>query len=217
MTIRLLIVDDHEVVRKGFCSLLADQEGVEIVAEAAQGREGLAKARQLSPDLVLMDLEMPDMNGIVATTQIRMHCPETQVLGLSMHADDRFVTEMLRAGARGYLLKSCRLEELLRAIRTVVAGGVFLSAEVARSVMDRLDKQAVTDPQPPDLQRLTSREIRVLQMLAEGRTSKQIASALGLSVRTIDSHRQKMMDKLELYSVAELTKFAVRERLTPPA
>ncbi len=217
MPVTVLIVDDHDILRAGLRALL-EQQGVEVVGEAGDGRVAVQMARQLAPSVVIMDISMPDMNGIDATSRILASLPETRILALSMHNDRRFVAQMLDAGAAGYLLKDCALEELAFAVRTVSEGRIYLSPGIAGVVLEtyvrRPSGAAGAGPAAGAAAVLSSREREVLQLIAEGRSTAQIAAVLHLSVKTVESHRKKIMDKLELRSVAELTKFAIREGLT---
>lgn len=213
MSIRLILADDHKVVRDGLCALLEREADLTVVAEASDGREAVRLAAEHEPMVVVMDVGMPALNGIEATAQIRANTPATRVLALSIHADKRFVERMLKAGASGYLLKNCAARELVRAIREVAAGKGYLSPEIAGLVVADLVQPQAPD-QRPGAYHLTPREREVLQLIAEGLTSKQIAGDLGLSEKTVQGHRQQIMDKLDLRSVAELTKFAVREGIT---
>ncbi len=213
MTIRILLADDHQLFREGLRSLLKDEPDMEVIAEADNGRTAVQQASELRPDVVAMDISMPDMNGMEATRQIASRVPATKVLGLSMHSDKRFVEGMLKAGASGYLLKDCANEELIQAIRVVASGQTYLSPAIAGTVV----QGCVHGPEVkacPSTDQLTPREREVLQLVAEGLASKQIAARLNISVKTIDSHRHQIMERLNLHSVAELTKFAVREGLS---
>jgi DNA-binding NarL/FixJ family response regulator len=209
---RILIADDHKIFREGLRTLLSNQRGVEVVGEADNGRSTVSMATELRPDVVIMDVAMPELNGIDATRQISSTCGDTKVLALSLHADSRLVTRLLTAGAHGYLLKDCAFEELTLAIQTVLADDVYLSPGVAgvvvRAMQSRTTELGTKAPE------LTPREREVLQLVAEGRTTREIAARLHVSVKTIETHRKQIMDKLELRSVAELTKYAVREGLT---
>jgi DNA-binding NarL/FixJ family response regulator len=215
MSIRVLLVDDHKMMRDGLRALLAGVPDIEIVGEASDGRTALDLVRTLAPDVVVMDVSMPDLNGIDATRRILAGGARTKVLALSMHVDRRFVTEMLNAGASGYLLKDCAFEELIHAIRTVAGNSTYLSPRITDIVLQDYVRRG---PKNEDsaLSVLTVREREVLQLLAEGRRTKEIASLLGVSVKTIETYRQQIMEKLEIRSIAELTKFAVREGLTSP-
>lgn len=212
MTIRVLVADDHKILREGLRSLLESQDDMEVVAEAEDGRTAVGLARELKPDVVVMDVAMPDLNGIEATRQIVADSPNVAVIGLSMHSDRRFVAGMLSAGAYGYLLKDCTFDELVEAIRSVVAGRRYLSPAVTGVVVDDYVRRLTKEESVP-CSVLTAREREVLQLLAEGKSTKEMASQLHVSVKTIETHRQKIMEKLGLHSVAELTKYAIREGL----
>jgi len=212
MGTRVLLVDDHRIVLDGLRAVVERQEGFEVIGVATTGHEAVRLARRLTPDVVVMDVVMPDLNGIDATRQILAERPETRVIALSMHADRRYVREMLGAGVRGYLLKDCAAEELARAMRAVLSGQVWLSPAVAGIVVDDYTHGAPGAPGAFAL--LTPREREVLQLVAEGRSAKEIGALLHLSVKTVETHRRQLMDKLALRSVAELTKYAIREGLT---
>lgn len=206
--IRILLADDHAMVRQGFRLILGAQPDMEIVGEAGNGREALEMAAKLKPDLVVMDVAMPELNGIEATRRMAETSPRTRVLALSMHKDSVYVREILRAGARGYLLKDSIDKDLVSAVRAVAKGDGYLSPGVSEAVLSDYRKH-VTDP----LDLLTSREREVLQMIAEGKTNKEIAQTLELSVYTVDAHRGRIMEKLNLHSTGELVRFAVRNGL----
>ncbi len=206
--IRILLADDHAVVRQGFKMILAAQTDMEIVGEAGNGREAVQLATELQPDVVVMDVAMPELNGIEATRRLAAASPRTRVVALSMHKDSVYVREILRAGARGYLLKDSPAPDLLSAVRAVASGEGFLSPAVSNAVLDDY-RRHVTDP----IDLLSSREREVLQMLAEGKTNKEIAVILNLSVYTVDAHRGRIMEKLNLHSINELVRFAVRNGL----
>jgi two-component system, NarL family, response regulator NreC len=206
--IRILLADDHAMVRQGFRMILAAQPDMEIIGEAGNGREAVELADKLKPDLVVMDVAMPELNGIEATRRIAESSPRTRVLALSMYKDSVYVREILRAGARGFLLKDAIDRDLLAAVRAVASGEGYLSPAVSEAVLSDYRKH-VTDP----LDLLSSREREVLQMIAEGKTNKDIAIALDLSVYTVDAHRGHIMEKLNLHSVGELVRFAVRKGL----
>jgi two-component system, NarL family, response regulator NreC len=214
--ISIIIADDHRLLREGLRSLLEKQPGLKPVAEADNGRSAVKMVLKLKPDVVVMDVSMPDLNGIEATRQIKKDMPEVKVIGLSMHADKRFVVEMLKAGASGYLLKHCAFEELGQAIHTVVANRVYLSSEITDVVIEDYIQKAQSGKKTAkgDSTTLTGREREVLQLLSEGKSAKEIASLLSLSVKTIETHRQNLMEKLRLFSIAELTKYAIAEGLT---
>jgi len=202
-------------MREGLCALLQKEPDIEVVAEAADGRTTVQLARELSPDVVIMDIAMPDLNGIGATRQIIAEFPGVKVVALSMHADKPFVAGMLKAGASGYLLKDCAFEELARAIKAVVANQIYLSPGIVGVVIeDYVRRLRKTDGLT--LSPLTPREGEVLQLLAEGKNTQQIASLLRLSVKTVGTHRRQIMKKLDVHSVAELTKYAIQQGLTSP-
>ena len=205
---RILLADDHAVVRQGFKLILGGEADMEIVGEAANGREAVELAQQLRPDVVVMDVAMPELNGIEATRRLIAENPHTRVIALSMHKDSVYVREILRAGARGYLLKDSGAGDLVTAIRAVAGGESYLSPAVSNAVLDDY-RRHVTNP----IDLLTSREREVLQMLAEGKTNKEIAVILNLSVYTVDAHRGRIMEKLNLHSINELVRFAVRNGL----
>ncbi|MBN2456919.1 MAG: response regulator transcription factor [Sedimentisphaerales bacterium] len=211
--IRILLAEDHKITRQGLRSLLDNQPDMEVIAEAEDGRTAVRLVRELSPDVVIMDVSMPELNGIEATRQIIGEFGGVKVIALSMHSDSLFVTEMLRSGASGYLLKDCAFEELARAIRAVTAGKVFLSPTISGVVVDDY-LHRLTRTESSDSQLLTDREREVLQLLAEGKSTKQIALKLYISVKTVETHRRQIMNKLDIYSVAELTKYAIRKGLT---
>jgi len=213
MSIKIILADDHQIVRTGLCTLLKQYPDMEVVAETEDGHTTVALSRKLAPDVVIMDIGMPALNGIEATRQIVAEVPGVKVIALSMHSDRRFVARMLNAGASGYLLKNCAFEELIRAIHTVVANQAYLSPGITGIVLEDY-VQHMAESESSGLERLTTREREVLQLLAEGKSTKQIASQLNLSVKTIETHRQHIMEKLDLYSVAELTKYAIRAGLT---
>ena len=196
------------MVRQGFRLILASQPDMEILGEAGNGREAVELTEKLQPDVVVMDVAMPELNGIEATRRLRTTSPRTRVLALSMHKDSVYVREILRAGARGYLLKDSADSDLLSAVRAVAKGDGYLSPGVSDAVLSDYRKH-VTDP----LDLLTSREREVLQMIAESKTNKEIATALKLSVYTVDAHRGRVMEKLNLHSTSELVRFAVRNGL----
>lgn len=206
--IRILLADDHAVVRHGFKMILGAQPDMEIVGEAGNGREAARMAEELRPDIVVMDVAMPELNGIEATRRLTASVPHTRVVALSMHKDSVYVREILRAGARGYLLKDSPAADLLSAVRLVASGQSYLSPGVSNAVLDDY-RRHVTNP----IDLLTTREREVLQLLAEGKTNKEIAGVLNLSVYTVDAHRGRIMEKLNLHSINELVRFAIRNGL----
>jgi len=210
---RVLLVDDHKILRQGLRTLLEQENGIQVVGEANNGRTSVKLADELAPDVVIMDVAMPDLNGIDATRRITEAEPNTRVLALSMHSDGRYVKGMLQAGARGYILKDCAAEELTRAIRTVMAGQVYVSPGVTGTIVNDYLRQ-LSETKVGETAVLTHREREVLQLLAEGGSTAHIAAELCLSVKTIETHRKRIMDKLSLRSIAELTKYAIREGIT---
>jgi DNA-binding NarL/FixJ family response regulator len=186
---------------------------MEVVGEAENGRLALELARQKKPDVVIMDVSMPDLNGIEATRQMLVDQPGVRVIALSMHSDRRLVAGMLQAGASGFLLKDCAFDELARAINAVMSNQPYLSPRIAGTVIQDYVRR-MTPSESPTADALTAREREVLQLLAEGWSTKQIGSHLHVSVKTVETHRRQMMDKLSLHSIAELTKYAIREGLT---
>jgi len=214
MPMTIVLADDHTLVREGLRALLDQEEGLCVVGEAADGRQVVGLVEQLKPDLVVMDVTMPHMGGIDATARVRAASRKTKVVALSMHADARFAQGMLRAGASGYVLKDCAFEELVEAIRAVERGGAYLSPQIASTTLEAWAR-GLDSAEKSALTQLTAREREVLQLLAEGRSTRDVAALLHLSTKTIETHRFKIMEKLGLRSVAELTKYAVREGLTP--
>lgn len=211
--ISIILADDHKIVRDGLRALLERQSGMEVIAEADNGRATVRMARELVPDLVIMDIGMPDLNGIDATRQIVADLPKVKVIALSMHSDRRFVVQMFRAGASGYLLKDCAFEELTRAVLAVLKNQTYLSPAVAGPVMEDYIQQLSSGEELGGTV-LSPREREVLQLLAEGKTTKEVAAALCVSVKTVETHRQQIMNKLNMQSIADLTKYAIREGLT---
>jgi len=211
--LRILLADDHKIVRDGLRNLLERDPEIVVVGEAEDGREALQLARKLAPDVVVMDIAMPDLNGIEATRQILAEIPKIKIVALSMHSDKRYVSEMLKAGAAGYLLKDCAFEELITAIKTIARGKIYLSPGIAGVVLEEFIRTgAGADASAFSL--LSDREREVLQLMAEGRTTKEVAAQLHVSVKTIETHRTHIMAKLDIHSIAALTKYAIREGLT---
>ena len=213
MAIRILLADDHKLLREGLRSLLAKEPDVEVVAEAENGRTAVRLVSELKPDIVVMDVGMPDLNGIEATRQIVGRKSGTKVLALSMHSDRRFVEGMLKAGASGYLLKDCANEEFVRAIRAVADGQTYLSPAIAGTIVEDFVRQAPVEVSS-ESGIISSREREVLQLVAEGLASKQIAAKLNISIKTVETHRHQIMARLNIHTIAELTKFAIRQGLT---
>jgi len=212
----VLLADDHELFRSGLRALLQDQPEIEVVVEVANGRDAVEAAAEYRPDIVIMDLSMPGMNGMEATRRIGKLLSAAKVLCLSMHADRRFVASALDAGASGYLVKECALDELLCAIDALVAGQVYLSPRVARAVVEAY-RAGRSETETSPLAILTDRERDVLQLLAEGESTKQIAARLHVSVKTVGTPREHLMEKLGIHSVAGLTRYAIREGIATSA
>jgi DNA-binding NarL/FixJ family response regulator len=213
MSVRIILAEDHRITREGLVNLLQERPDMEVVGEAENGREAVRLARELSPDLVIMDVTMPDLNGIDATRIITSGSNNTKVIALSMYSDKQFVQGMIQAGASGYLLKDCAFEELVSAIQAVIQGDTYLSPGIAGIVVQDYLTKLTTDRSSADTV-LTNREREVLQLIAEGNSTKEIAARLNVSVKTVETHRRQIMEKLGIFSIAELTKYAIREGLT---
>jgi len=213
MTLRLLLADDHQMVLDGLKHLIEHESGMWVVAEALNGEEAYTLWLETAPDVAVLDLTMPLLNGLDAARRMVAERPDAKVLILSMHADPSYVREALKAGARGYLLKEAAASELLRAIRCVHRGELFVGASFGTSLLEEFVARLRQDDETRD-NRLSARQREVLQLLAEGHTTKEIASRLHLSVKTIETYRAQIMHKLDLHSIAELTKYAIREGLT---
>lgn len=213
MNIRILLVDDHEVMCEGLGALLRKQENMEVIGRAADGRSAVQMAVEMSPDVVVMDIGMPNLNGIDATRQLTSECPNVKVLVLSTHSDGSMIAKALKVGALGYILKDSAFAELTEAISTVFEGRTYLCSKASTVVFTDYVKM-LSDPNWSWSGGLTAREREVLQLVAEGNTTKEIAATLHVSVKTVDSHREHIMDKLNIHNVAGLTKYAIREGLT---
>jgi len=214
MSIKLMLVDDHTIVRHGLSRSFKQGDDIEVIGQANDGRSAVELAGQLSPDVIIMDIAMPDLNGVDATRQITGQNPKVKVIGLSMHSGSKYVREMFRAGASGYLLKDCPFEELVDAIRTVAAGKTYVSPSIGEMVI----KEYVSDQEQEKsaFSVLSQREREVLQLLAEGKTTKQVGKRLHISPKTVEAHRLKIMEKLGINNTAQLTKYAIQEGLTKP-
>jgi len=213
MSVRIILADDHKIMREGLRALLAKQKEIEVIAEADSGRGVIELCSQLHPDVVVIDISMPDLNGIDAARQITRQAPDIKVIALSMHSDKKYVKEMLAAGASGYLLKDAAFEELGMAIATVLKNKTYLSPQITDTVV----KDYVNENVPKNSiasTALSAREREVLQLIAEGKSTRDIAAKLYVSVKTIETHRKQIMAKLGLNSIAEITKYAIREGLT---
>jgi DNA-binding NarL/FixJ family response regulator len=209
---RILIVDDHGIVREGLKSLIEKQSEMKVIGEAMDGNKAIQLTKKLSPDVVIMDVSMPNLNGVEATKYILREKPDVKVIILSMHTDSNIVKQSLKAGASGYVLKSYLFDELLNAIKAVEKNRCYLSPRITGVLVDNFrTEQAVDNPQPPEL---TARERQILQLIAEGKTIKEIARVLHVSSKTADANRRQIMNKLGIFNIAELTKYAIREGLT---
>jgi DNA-binding NarL/FixJ family response regulator len=213
MNIKVLLVDDHAIIREGLRSLLEKQPEMEVIADTDDGRKARELVRELSPNIVIMDITMPGLNGIEATRQITTEFPDVKVIALSIHSKRRYVADMLSAGATGYILKECLFDELVQAIKAVAAGGRYLSPRITDLVVSDYIKRLSTSADSP-FEALKNRQREVLQLVAEGKSTKQIALELHVSTKTVEADRRQIMDKLNIHSIAELTKYAVREGLT---
>jgi len=212
--IRIVLADDHQMMRDGLRSLIRKEEDMLIVGEAETGNQAVEYAGKLAPHLIILDIGMPDLNGIEAARLIHKDHPNIRIIGLSMHADRSLVGEMLKAGACGYLPKDCAYDELIEAIHQTIEGKNYLSPEITSGLVDGFVRHHAEDEEDSAFSVLSERERQVLQLLAEGNSTKEIASNLGVSVRTAETHRRNIMDKLDMRSVAELTKYAIRSGLT---
>ena len=209
-TIKVVLAEDHTIVRQGLRSLLDQQAGIEVVAEAENGRQAVNIAEQLQPDVVLMDFSMPDLNGLEATRQIKKRVPDVKVLILTRHANQEYIENILRAGASGYLIKKSAVDELIIAIQSVYRGDSFLDPSISGMVIDGYLHKPAGETQDPDVI-ITPRQREVLQLIAEGNPNREIASLLHISVKTVDNHRANLMQKLDLHSTADLTQYAIRK------
>jgi two-component system, NarL family, response regulator NreC len=210
MTIRVVLADDHQLVRQSLKALL-EREGFQVVGEASDGQEVLRLVPNVSPDVAILDISMPNLNGLDAARELRKSSPKTKTILLTQHDEDQYVTEALRAGVRGYVLKNQAATDLVHAIQQVCRGEIYLSPSISRTVVEAfLSKTALpTDP-------LTSRERQILQLIGEGKSSKEIAALLGISIKTAESHRTRMMQKLDIHELASLVRYAIRRGLVEP-
>lgn len=216
-TLKILIADDHELIREGLKARLEKQPGWQVCAEAVNGRQAVEMARALMPDVAVLDISMPELNGIEATRQIRRECPKTAVLILTMQESEGLVRDVLAAGARGFVLKTDTTRLLVSAVEALAEGKPFFTGKVSELVLGAfLDPGHAARAATADSGRLSPREREIAQLLAEGKTNKEIAAKLGVSVKTIDAHRANIMRKLSLHSIAELVRYAIREKLIEP-
>jgi two-component system response regulator NreC len=213
MGLKILLADDHKLLREGLRALIEEQKNMTVVAEAEDGRSAVRLAAELSPDIIVMDISMPGLNGIDATRRITAESPGVKVIALSMHADRNFIVEMFKAGAAGYLLKDCAFEELINAIQAVSSKKAYLSSKLSdtmiKDYVNLFPKKKVSV-----FSALTAREREVLQLLAEGKSTREVAASLNVSTKTVETFRRLVMKKLDIHSVAELTKYAIRAGLT---
>jgi DNA-binding NarL/FixJ family response regulator len=216
MSLRILVVDDHAVVRRGVRSLLESHEGWEVCGEATTGRDAVEQSRTLRPDVVVMDLSLPELNGLDATRQILKDGPGVEVLVLTMHHSEELARDVLRAGARGYILKSDADENLITAVDTLRQHKPFLTSAVTGFVLDDFVRRGDSGQADPSSVGVTSREREIIQLLAEGRSNKEAASTLGISVKTIEAHRSNIMRKLRLRTVSDLVRYAIRNKIVQP-
>src|ERR1700727_2180981 len=213
--LQLLLADDHEIVRQGIRSMLETQRDCKVVGEAADGRQAVSMTKELNPDVVILDIGMPSLNGLEATRQILKMRPQTKVLILTMHESDSVIREVLDAGARGYILKTDAGRDLVAAVESLRRNKTFFTSRVSQMILDGFlkgDARPVSDTQPK-AGRLTARQREIVQLLAEGKSSKEVAVALGLSVKTAETHRANIMRRLDCHSVSELVRYAVRNNI----
>ena len=213
MNVKVLLVDDHEIMREGLCALLKKHDEIEIVGQASDGRVAVKDIDKLSPDVVVMDIGMPNLNGIEATKQMKAKKPNVKIMALSTHSDGPIIAKMLKAGATGYMLKDSAFTELIDGIKAMADDRTYLCSKISKVVFGDYVKM-LTNPKWAKGDGLTSREREVLQLVAEGYTTKEIAPVLHVSVKTVDSHREHIMEKLNIHNIAGLTKYAIKEGLT---
>ncbi|MBI3194703.1 MAG: response regulator transcription factor [Ignavibacteriae bacterium] len=212
MSTKIILADDHQLFREGLRSLLVNELHYNVVAQVSDGRSAVQTAKEMKPDLVIMDFSMPDMNGAEATRKILEHQPQIKIIALSMHTDSKYISEMLSAGASGYLLKDSAVDELERAVTTILSNRIYISPAIAGGLVKEYIRHL--NETPIGANALTQTEREVLQLLAEGKSAKEIAATMDVSSKTIDVHRHNIMEKLNLHTLPELTKFAIREGLT---
>lgn len=212
MSIRIILADDHEILRHGLSKSFEQESDIKVIGQASDGHSAVDLVRELLPDAVIMDIGMPDLNGVEATRKITKSYPQVKVIGLSMHSSDKYVREMFKAGASGYLLKNCPFEELAEAVRTVAGGKTYVSPAIGDMIVKEYASKP--DKEKSVFSVLSQREREVLQLLAEGKTTKQIAKRLHISPKTVEAHRLRIMERLDIDNVAQLTKYAIQEGLT---
>jgi len=208
-SISVLLAEDHTILRKGLCSLLENEYGIEVVGEAGNGREAIEKAEKLKPDIVVLDISLPLLNGIEVTKQLRKNLPEIKILILTMHTSDEFVFEVLNAGAKGYIIKKAAPDELVSAIHAISLGKSYFSPEISKMLIERKIETGQMQDGSITYKILTEREREVLQLVAEGHSSREIAEMLFLSIKTVENHRANIMEKLGLHNLTELIKYAI--------
>ncbi len=212
-SVRILVVDDHTIVRQGLKALLEAQPGFQVVGEADNGREAVKKAQELSPEVVIMDIAMPILNGLEATRQIKRVLPETKVIALTMYNDEEYVFQILKSGASGYLIKETAVNELITAIRSIRMGNPFFSPAISRKIMESYLREDAEKKPKGESDKLTNREKEVLQLIAEGYTNNEIGNLMNISVKTVETHRAHIMSKLDIHDVAGLIKYAIKKGL----
>jgi two-component system response regulator NreC len=212
MNIKIILADDHTILRQGLSRAFEQESDIKVIGEASDGHSAVDLVRELSPDVVVMDIGMPDLNGIEATRKIVKDQPQVKVVGLSMHSSDKYVREMFKAGAAGFLLKNCPFEELAEAVRTVAGGKTYVTSSIGDMIVK--EYAGKPDKEKSVFTILSQREREVLQLLAEGKTTKQIAKRLHISPKTVEAHRLRIMERLNIDNVAQLTKYAIQEGLT---
>jgi two-component system, NarL family, response regulator NreC len=212
MSIKILLADDHAMLRHGLSRSFEQEKDVTIIGQAEDGYSAIELTKELSPDLVIMDIGMPGLNGIETTRRIIQDCPKVKIIGLSMHSSDKYVREMFKAGASGYLLKNCSFDELVEAIKAVMSGNTYISPSIGDMIIKEYTSKP--DDEKSVFSILSQREREVLQLLAEGKSTKQIGQKLHVSPKTVEAHRLRIMDKLQIDNIAQLTKYAIQEGLT---